>query len=230
MKNESIQQSKRISKDQIKQVADKVVQHLAQQRQLRENQIPKVSLQPEHIENCELLLNRHQLLGKMKKNSIVAEIGVDEGKFSQLIHKKVKPQKFHLIDMWGSDRFHDGKFEAVKDYFAEEIKEETVRIHKIMSTKAAHEFKEEYFDWIYIDTDHSYETTRDELQLFAPKVKPGGIMAGHDYRLGNWVSMYRYGVIEAVHEFCVNYNWELVYLTVEPTESQSFAIRKIQEE
>ena len=227
MKNDGIQSAIRISKDQIRQVADKVIQHLAQQRQLRENQIPKVSLQPEHVENCELLLNRHQLLGKMKKKSVVAEIGVDEGKFSQLIHKKVKPAKFHLIDMWGTDRFHDGKFEAVKSYFEEEIEEGEVEIHKTMSTKAAQEFENGYFDWIYIDTDHSYETTRDELELYAPKMKSGGVMAGHDYRMGNWISMYRYGVIEAVHEFCVNHNWELIYLTAEPTESQSFAIRKI---
>lgn len=230
MKNESVQQDNRISKDQIKQVANKVVQYLTQQRQQRENQIPKIPLQSEHVEHCELLLNRQQLLGKMKKNSVVAEIGVDEGKFSQLIYKKVKPQKFHLIDMWGSDRFHDGKFKAVKDYFAEEIEEEAVQIHKTMSTKAARDFEDGYFDWIYIDTDHSYETTRDELQLYAPKMKPGGIMAGHDYRMGNWQSMYRYGVIEAVHEFCVKQNWEIIYLTAEPTESKSFAIRKIDSE
>lgn len=229
MKSESVQLDNRISKDQIKLIADKVVQYLSQQRQLRENQIPKMPLQTQHVEQCELLLNRYQLLDKMKKNSVVAEIGVDEGKFSQLIHKKVKPEKFHLIDMWGSDRFHDGKFEAVKNYFAEEIEKDTVQIHKAMSTKAAHDFEDAYFDWIYIDTDHSYETTRDELQLYAPKMKPGGIMAGHDYNQGNWLSMYRYGVIEAVHEFCIKHNWELIYLTADPTESQSFAIRKIEE-
>lgn len=227
MSEENLKQNNQISKAQIKEVADQVVQLLTRQRQQREQQIPKVPLQLHNVENCELLLNRHQLLGKMKKNSVVAEIGVDEGKFSQLIHKKIKPAKFHLIDMWGTDRFHDGKFEAVKSYFEEEIEEGAVEIHKTMSTKAAQEFEDDYFDWIYIDTDHSYETTRDELELYAPKMKPGGVMAGHDYRMGNWVSMYRYGVIEAVHEFCVNHNWELIYLTAEPTESQSFAIRKI---
>ncbi|MEX0773138.1 MAG: class I SAM-dependent methyltransferase, partial [Balneolales bacterium] len=83
-----------------------------------------------------------------------------------------------------------------------------------------------YFDWIYIDTDHSYETTRDELRLYASKVKQGGIIAGHDYVKGNWITTYRYGVIEAVHEFCVNNDWELIYLTAEPIENQSFAIRR----
>lgn len=227
MDTKSTKQNDHVSKDQIQLIADRLVQYLKQQRQKREAQIPKVQLELQHVENCELLLNRQQMLEKMKKNSVVAEIGVDEGKFSHLIHKKVKPAKFHLIDMWGTDRFHDGKFEAVKSYFEEGIEEGTVQVHKTMSTEAAQDFEDGYFDWIYIDTDHSYETTRDELELYAPKIKPGGIIAGHDYKIGNWISMYRYGVIEAVHEFCVKHNWELIYLTVEPSESQSFAIRKI---
>lgn len=216
-----------MNQQQVKKVAEQVVVALQKQRQQRESDIPKIPLEMRHVENCNLLLNREELLKLMKKNAVVAEIGVDEGKFSKRIHDITRPTKFHLIDMWGTDRFHDGKFEAVKSYFEEEIDKGAVEIHKTMSTNAAQEFEDGYFDWIYIDTDHSYETTRDELQLYAPKMKPDGIIAGHDYRMGNWISMYRYGVIEAVHEFCVNYNWELVYLTAEPTESQSFAIRKI---
>ncbi len=69
--------------------------------------------------------------------------------------------------------------------------------------------------------------TREELVKYAPKVKHNGIIAGHDYTMGNWDSLNKYGVIEAVHEFCVKYGWELVYLTVEPTENQSFAIKRI---
>lgn len=98
---------------------------------------------------------------------------------------------------------------------------------KKLSTDAAYDFPDNYFDWIYIDTDHTYETTRDELRLYAPKMKKGGIIAGHDYVHGNWISTFRYGVVEAVHEFCVQFGWEIIYLTIEPTENQSFAIRKI---
>ena len=97
----------------------------------------------------------------------------------------------------------------------------------MLSTDTALEFEDGYFDMIYIDTDHSYATTRDELAAYLPKMKPDGIIAGHDYSLGNWVTGYRYGVIEAVHEFCVAHDWELLYLTAEPLERQSFAIRKI---
>ena len=66
-----------------------------------------------------------------------------------------------------------------------------------------------------------------KLFLFSKKMKIGGIITGHDYTLGNWVSTYRYGVIEAVHEFCMKFDWEIILLTIDPLENQSFAIRKI---
>ena len=66
-----------------------------------------------------------------------------------------------------------------------------------------------------------------ELLAYAPKLKPGGIMAGHDYSMGNWVKGFRYGVIEAVHEFCVEHDWELRYLTVQRLERPSFAISRL---
>jgi hypothetical protein len=72
-----------------------------------------------------------------------------------------------------------------------------------------------------------YKTTTDELQSYHLKIKPNGIIAGHDFILGNWDGIVRYGVIEAVYEFCVKYNWEIIYLTTELYTNPSFAIRKI---
>jgi predicted O-methyltransferase YrrM len=36
------------------------------------------------------------------------------------------------------------------------------------------------FDLVFIDADHSYPTTREDIQLWLPKVRPGGILCGHD--------------------------------------------------
>ncbi|MBO6586803.1 MAG: class I SAM-dependent methyltransferase [Gracilimonas sp.] len=224
-----MEKSKNFKQQEIQLIIKRVSQFLQNNRAEREAQIPKVALKNENVANCTLLLNREMLLEKMKKNSVVAEIGVDEGHFSRLIRNVVQPKKFHLVDIWGTDRFHEGKYQDVKACFQDEIDEGKVQIHRKLSTEAAVDFEDGYFDWIYIDTDHSYETTRDELNKYAPKVKKGGIIAGHDYVTGNWITTYRYGVIEAVHEFCVKNHWELLYITVEPTENQSFAIRKIQD-
>ena len=97
-----------------------------------------------------------------------------------------------------------------------------------LSTDVANDFSDNYFDWIYIDTDHSYTTTKAELEMYASKMKAGGIIAGHDYTMGNWKGLIRYGVIEAVYEFCHKQNWEIIYITMDLNEYPSFAIRKNQ--
>jgi len=41
---------------------------------------------------------------------------------------------------------------------------------------------DEHLDWAYLDTTHQYDQTATELQLLKQKVKPGGIIAGDDWR------------------------------------------------
>jgi hypothetical protein len=189
--------------------------------------IPKVPLRAEHVANCRLLLDRQALLHELPAGSVCAEIGVDQGDFTGAILRVTQPSQLHLVDTWASKRYNEHKFEQVRDRFAQEQQSDTVVIHRKLSLAAVSDFEDDYFDWIYLDTTHAYELTAQELRAYAPKIKRGGLMCGHDYSMGNWIKVYRYGVIEAVHEFCVTNGWELVYLTVEPIECQSFSIRRI---
>lgn len=190
-------------------------------------QIPKVELSAKHLQHAQLLPSREKMLELLPQDGVVAELGVDEGGFSQSILEINKPKKLHLIDFWGSKRYNQDKRRNVEQMFSERIKDQQVEINLGLSTEVADTFSDQYFDWIYIDTDHSYSTTIQELELYGPKVKTGGIMAGHDYILGNWNGLVRYGVIEAVHEYCVKHNWEIMYLTTELHNPPSFAIRRI---
>lgn len=198
------------------------------EREKKEKQLPNVSLSRRHVEKCEVLPDRSALLCELANHGVVAEIGVAKGDFSSKILSKTDPDTLHLIDVWDSERYHQGLHDTVQSRFDTEIEEGTVEVHKSRSTEAADLFPANYFDWIYIDTNHSYETTRNELHQFAPKIKNGGLISGHDYRMGNYETSVRYGVIEAVHEFCVNNEWRLEFLTAEtPFDSASFAIEKM---
>jgi hypothetical protein len=189
--------------------------------------LPKVFLKEKHITNCKLCLNRTKMLHEIGKCNIVAELGVNRGQFSAEILSITRPDCLHLVDVWNSNRYHEGLFNEVKKKFGGRIESKSVLIHRKLSAEAAAEFADRYFDMIYIDTSHTYKTTKEELLAYLPKMKSDGIIAGHDYSMGNWIKASRYGVIEAVHEFCSNYDWEFIYLTAEPLENQSFAIRKI---
>ena len=189
---------------------------------------PRLNFETIHVQNMVSLKDRIELLKHLPTNAVVAEIGVNEGDFSQQILSVCTPQKLVLIDVWASKRYHGGLFENVKNRFATAVKNGTIEIIRDLSFGAIASCEDRFFDWVYLDTDHSYATTHRELELLRLKMKPGGIIAGHDYIIGNWNGGVRYGVIEAVREFCLKYNWEMIYLTHELDNHPSFAIREIQ--
>ena len=140
-----------------------------------------------------------------------------------------------IADYLNPELFNDVKTLSVSDLDenanstdpSDEIEKNIISIYRSDSINATNLFDNEFFDWIYIDTDHSYETTCKELNSWSSKVKQEGVIAGHDYMMGNWLKTQRYGVIEAVHQFCVEDNWQIIYLTADQTENISFAIKRI---
>lgn len=180
--------------------------------------------------HCQVMPDRRALLETFPKKGVYAELGVDEGVFSKMLFEICQPETLHLVDIWGDSRYHDSKRRAVEKLFREAIDRKTVIIHHTSSIQAADSFEDDFFDCVYIDTDHSYETTLSELRAYASKVKPGGYLAGHDYIQGNWIDMQRYGVREAVSQFLSEQtDWVFAFITMEVTEPPSFALKKLKD-
>ena len=161
-------------------------------------QWPKYRLEVEHTSGARIVANRSELLKYLPKGGVVAELGVDKGLFSQQIIDICNPKKLHLVDVWASERFNEQKALNVSRIFKEKIDKGAVVISRNLSTDVVSEFDDFYFDWIYIDTDHTYKNTLSELKVFAQKVKIDGYIAGHDYSMGSWLTGTKFGVIEAV--------------------------------
>lgn len=188
--------------------------------------IPKIALSPMHLEGATLVESRLVMLDKLPKGMRCVEIGVAEGGFSAEILETLAPSELTLVDPWEGDRYSPG-FEVVNKRFTEQIKGGTVRLVKSSSVDYLKACADGSFDFIYIDTNHTYETTIQELRLADRVVAPGGFIAGHDYTVGNVVCPMVYGVIQAVNQFCVENNYRFKYLTVEPAGWNSFCLVKI---
>lgn len=135
------------------------------------------------------------IFDSVDEDGTCAEIGVWKGDFSQEILEQCKPRKLHLVDPWIFDgdcpeRWHggsDAKTQEDMDAIYQNVVDRfschsNVEIHRMMSCEAVHLFGNEYFDWIYIDGDHSYDAVRQDLSMWWDKVKSGGTIIGDDYR------------------------------------------------
>ena len=192
-------------------------------------------LKKEYRKNLKILSTTEKLLDKMQKRGICAEIGVFKGENAKRIIKITKPEKLYLIDVywkeygkyypdWGE--YTDfGKlktthaYKQAKDNVKIAYKKKKVFFNIGDSIKILKKFPDNYFDWVYLDSSHVYKDTVTELSILIKKVRNDGVIAGHDY-------CQRYsGVIKAVNEFCIKYNYELIFLTKE--EYSSWAIKKV---
>ncbi|MEX2564714.1 MAG: class I SAM-dependent methyltransferase [Cyclobacteriaceae bacterium] len=190
-------------------------------------EMPSPEIGFQHLQYGKLLASREQLLSLLTKNEVVAELDVDNGDFSRRILDIYQPSKLHLIDIWQSERYPEKLFHKVNQKFRAEVEGGVVEINRGLSTEVVNHFPAEYFDWIYIDTDHTYAGTKAELESYLPKMKKGGIIAGHDFIVSEINVPWKYGVIEAVYEFCIEHHWEFLYLTMERGITPSFAIKEI---
>ena len=79
------------------------VQVLAEQEAARDKQwksLPWTDLEEIHVANCKLFANRVDMLKcVLAKNAVVAEIGVAQGDFSQLIWDICTPKKLYLLEL-----------------------------------------------------------------------------------------------------------------------------------
>ncbi len=179
-----------------------------------------------HKKNYRTVPTRLDLLNLLPKNSIGAEMGVDEGEFSKAVLRVVRPKKLYLIDSWDSERFGESKHTSVQDEFRSEINLGRIEILRGYSHQTLGQFPDHYFDWVYIDTDHTYRNTKLELEVSLRKVKKDGVIAGHDYVEGNATSGVRYGVLQAVDDFCLEHGWEIRVLTAEKHGFLSYALKQ----
>lgn len=128
-------------------------------------------------------------------NGIAAEVGVVECTSSLSILESSSPTELCLIDDYKPNPLFD-------DYLAKAPSfAQTVKIFTNMSSAEAASLFNSYFDWVYIDTGESYEGCLANLELWYPKVKPGGVIAGHGYSNAKHTRTKR-----AVDEFCSKYN------------------------
>jgi predicted O-methyltransferase YrrM len=133
---------------------------------------------------------------RVKPDFHVVEVGCFAGASSRMFSDHLKDGHLLCVDSW-SEGYYNGQWnmkdiERTFDEFAKNAW--NVTKIKMESTLAARNFEKNFFDMAYIDADHTYEGCKADILAWSPKVKPDGLVAGHDYSEA-WP-----GVVRAVNE------------------------------
>jgi hypothetical protein len=159
------------------------------------------------------------LLRKMNAEKI-CEVGVKEGaNFNTLLVSCVKHAV--AIDIWSETgvRSQNDDWCSVnaldkqyKNMLSLANRDNRVEVIKDFSLNAISKFDDEYFDFVYIDADHTESAVYADLCAWWSKVRSGGILAGHDYcktTLNRNDEFVQFGVIPAVDRFVAENNLSL---------------------
>ncbi len=138
-------------------------------------------------------------LNELKLTGTAVEIGVYRGDFSAEFLELWKGKQYHLVDPWNDPPCVGQLVSNNKDleFVTERFKDDPrVTIHKHYSEVASFKYIDETLDFVYIDADHTYESIYNDLVQWWPKIRSGGIMAGHDIFVVDYA-----GVTEALIRF-----------------------------
>jgi len=180
------------------------------------------------------------MLEYLPKNGVVAEVGVAFGRYTRKILEILHPAKFVAIDTFELDKTSWSGHHAYRDTlgdlgheayyrqkFQDRIDNGSFIIKKGYSHVKLMEFDDAYFDMIYIDAAHDYASVKQDLAAANVKIKPDGYIVLNDYTLMDPLLLQPYGIVQAVHEFCLQEGWEIRYLGLHPYMFCDVALTKL---
>lgn len=118
------------------------------------------------------------------------ELGVESGKFSEILCQNLPDAKIYSIDPWEfyplfrnfkQQKHHNRLYRmAVKKLSVYKNSE----IIRKKSMDAVKDFADESLDFVFIDADHRFQHIVNDLAEWSKKVRIGGVISGHDFGEG----------------------------------------------
>jgi predicted O-methyltransferase YrrM len=185
---------------------DKLVEIIRNKYMKKEEKIKELLLMPRmfyddydkrynQLKGLKMLIDEY-----MTENFVMVEIGSFAGISSELFALHCK--ELYCVDLWDPywEITDKQRIEFAEFSFDKMIKNyENVYKVKKSSVEASKNFEDGSLDLVYIDAAHDYDSVRQDILTWLPKIKKGGFIAGHDYRYDSNI-----GVYEAVNDIFVN--------------------------
>lgn len=136
---------------------------------------------PNQVDGVRALVDWAQL----PYNPKIVEVGSYTGESAVLFKQFTNGASVACVDKWDNP--------LIEHYFDLRAGPWGLEKVKATSVEAAQWFDDRSLDMVYIDASHDFVSVCDDIEAWLPKVKLGGVLAGHDYNEKVWP-----GVVKAV--------------------------------
>jgi hypothetical protein len=142
---------------------------------------------------------------------IGAEVGVLKGNTTAYLLRNCPTlDVLYAVDMWAvvpphlqteywrevHGKISSNRFKAIRNEFNKNVRPFKDRVIPLcgLSWEMAGGIADGILDFVFIDADHAYTSVRKDILAWAPKLRVGGMLSGHDINLP--------GVAQATRELC----------------------------
>lgn len=127
--------------------------------------------------------------------TIGAEIGCAKGMTTYRLLKHCPDLLLYAVDLWeysidvlsdySKQIYQDWNFEDIRNTFDQQTApyQDRLIILQGVSWKMADHMENGSLDFVFIDADHAYQSVKNDIYAWLPKLKSGGVLCGHDYNL-----------------------------------------------
>jgi hypothetical protein len=158
--------------------------------------------------------------------AVLAEVGCHKAYFAiEILNNCPNVAKLICVDRWKkattyvdplSDEDHEANFREAKHHVRGHLPGGRIRFIRGDSVDVANNEKTiPLLTAVFVDADHSFDACFADLVAWSKRLKPDGVMLGHDYTDNEQARKWNFGVIPAVTKFCEEYGWRLTHLTAE---------------
>lgn len=141
------------------------------------------------------------IVDQAKDNSKFVEIGSWKGKSAAYMLVEIinsnKNIQLTSVDNWLAESVYPIFLSNMSDFLKTPDLYQHIRESSVDGSKY---FEDNSLDFVFIDACHLYECVMMDVEAWLPKVKKGGIIAGHDYNLDDPTNLEHAGVIKAINE------------------------------
>lgn len=126
-----------------------------------------------------------------KSNPIGIEIGSETGATSEHLLCNKEDLILHCVDPFmpyndksvSGANFPDHDKNHYQNFLNRmKLYEDRMILHRKTSDEALNDFEDDAYDFIFIDGLHEYDQVKKDIKNYYPKIKNGGVFAGHDYK------------------------------------------------